>query len=326
MSEVKEQQAEEAQRQSNSGMAPQQQQVVVVQPKDMALAYVLWIFLGGFGAHRFYLERTGSGLAILILGLIGWATVWFIVGFVPLAIWGIWLIVDLFLIPGMVREANQKHGIVNNSTAVPTGSYAALSGSTIYTDTTEASYEERHRGVKAQQRQVTSAPTPSAGYTPQDKLAAVRETVTLSPEEVLDEAQSFLTSLGYTDMHRVDNSLKAQRRLQANGDGQRTLSLTVAAAPQPGGGVQVSVSGDDREGMLEHQDEWTEWSENLPKEAEVETKAEISNLQEQRTEETLEVPQQPPPMAEAFHFCPKCGHKAQDGENFCPECGHKLHA
>jgi len=35
--------------------------------KNMVIAYVLWWFLGVFGAHRFYLERPKSALAQLLL-------------------------------------------------------------------------------------------------------------------------------------------------------------------------------------------------------------------------------------------------------------------
>jgi TM2 domain-containing membrane protein YozV len=57
-------------------------------------AYLLAIFLGWFGAHRFYLGRTGSAVTMLILTCT-------IVG---IAITLVWHFVDLFLIPGMIRE------------------------------------------------------------------------------------------------------------------------------------------------------------------------------------------------------------------------------
>jgi len=74
--------------------------------KSTALAYVLWFFLGGLGIHRFYLNRTGSGVAMLLLFIFGWATVAFVVGLFLLIPLGIWLFVDLFLIPGMVSQHN----------------------------------------------------------------------------------------------------------------------------------------------------------------------------------------------------------------------------
>lgn len=59
-----------------------------------AVAYLLLIFLGMFGAHRFYLGRTGSAVAQLILTIT-------IFGMI---ISGVWVFIDLFLIPGMIRE------------------------------------------------------------------------------------------------------------------------------------------------------------------------------------------------------------------------------
>lgn len=69
--------------------------------KSAGVSYLLCLFLGGFGAHRFYLGRTGSAVGQLVLWVLGLLTVF--ITWIPL---GIWLIVDLFLIPGMVREKN----------------------------------------------------------------------------------------------------------------------------------------------------------------------------------------------------------------------------
>lgn len=38
--------------------------------------------------------------------LTGWATVWFLIGIIPLVILGILLIIDIFLIPGRVNQLN----------------------------------------------------------------------------------------------------------------------------------------------------------------------------------------------------------------------------
>lgn len=85
--------------------------------KSAGVTYLLWIFLGGFGGHRFYLGRNGSAAVMLILGILGWLTIWIVVGlifFIPL---GIWLLVDLFLIPGMVQEQNS--GLMRRLNAAP---------------------------------------------------------------------------------------------------------------------------------------------------------------------------------------------------------------
>ncbi len=77
------------------------------QKKSAGIAYVLWFFAGGFGGHRFYLGRTGSAVGQLVLALLGWPLL-FAAGFglVLLAPLGVWLIVDLFLIPGIISEHN----------------------------------------------------------------------------------------------------------------------------------------------------------------------------------------------------------------------------
>jgi len=71
--------------------------------KSTGVAYLLWFFLGGFGAHRFYLGQTGTAVTQLLLLLLGWIPMF--VGWIAL---GIWLFVDLFLIPGIAREQNLR--------------------------------------------------------------------------------------------------------------------------------------------------------------------------------------------------------------------------
>lgn len=56
-----------------------------------AIGYLLWLF-GFLGAHRFYYGRPVTG------------TLWFF----TLGLLGIGWLVDLFLIPGMDREADQR--------------------------------------------------------------------------------------------------------------------------------------------------------------------------------------------------------------------------
>lgn len=59
---------------------------------NIVLAYLLWIF-GFTGSHRFYLGKPISG------------TIWFC----TLGLLGIGWLVDLFLIPTMVREAGYRY-------------------------------------------------------------------------------------------------------------------------------------------------------------------------------------------------------------------------
>ena len=64
---------------------------------SMATAYVLGVFLGLFGAHRFYLNRKGSGIAMLLLSI----TILGLVITIP------WHVIDWFLIAGWVREKTE---------------------------------------------------------------------------------------------------------------------------------------------------------------------------------------------------------------------------
>lgn len=72
-----------------------------VPPKETSVAYLLWFFLGGVGAHHFYLRRTGHAVAYLCAFVLGFVTVGF--GFIITAIL---LLVDLFMIPQFTRRAN----------------------------------------------------------------------------------------------------------------------------------------------------------------------------------------------------------------------------
>lgn len=74
------------------------EQRITNEGKSMIAAYILWWFFGIFGGHRFYLGKTGSAIAMLLISLT-------IVGLIITVIWSI---IDAFLIPGMVRESNDR--------------------------------------------------------------------------------------------------------------------------------------------------------------------------------------------------------------------------
>ena len=76
--------------------------------KSMVVAYLLLFFLGALGAHNFYLGRTLYGVLQLLGSIIGWATLGIGIGVVPLALVGISVLVDLFLIPGGIRNDLDK--------------------------------------------------------------------------------------------------------------------------------------------------------------------------------------------------------------------------
>jgi len=86
--------------------------------KNTVIAYVLWWFLGAIGVHRMYLGRTGSGVAMLSLFIIGIVTAVLAVGYIFLAIVGIWWLVDGFLTYSMVKEENTKRGLLSSAIIV----------------------------------------------------------------------------------------------------------------------------------------------------------------------------------------------------------------
>ena len=100
------------------------------------------------------------------------------------------------------------------------------------------------------------------------ELGSVKEIVDLSPQQALDEAQTYLVRQGYRPLERRGESLTVQRRSPNQTGGQNTLNLTVTALHQPQGGVRISIRGNDREGVQERQAAWLEWSERLPKKQE----------------------------------------------------------
>lgn len=76
--------------------------------KDTGVAYLLWFFLGGVGGDRFYVGRTGEGVFMLGAWLLGWLTVWFLVGYLFFFAVGVWALVNAFRIPGDIRLANAR--------------------------------------------------------------------------------------------------------------------------------------------------------------------------------------------------------------------------
>jgi TM2 domain-containing membrane protein YozV len=69
-----------------------------ISPKSRAVAAILAFILGVFGAHRFYLGKTESAVAMLILVLLGFATIIILVGILFLVVVTIWALVDFIII------------------------------------------------------------------------------------------------------------------------------------------------------------------------------------------------------------------------------------
>jgi len=82
--------------------------------KDKTVAYLLWagIAMGVAGLHRIYLGKYGTGF----LYLFTWG------------LFGIGQLIDLFTIPGMVEDANNRVLVHQMAGVLPAGSQALLPG------------------------------------------------------------------------------------------------------------------------------------------------------------------------------------------------------
>lgn len=78
------------------------EQTVANEAKSPLVAYLLLIFLWGFGVHRMYLGRWISGLLMLSLWGVGWLLTVVLIGWPLVGFVAIWCVIDLFLIPGMI--------------------------------------------------------------------------------------------------------------------------------------------------------------------------------------------------------------------------------
>jgi TM2 domain-containing membrane protein YozV len=82
---------------------------VDVSSKSRLATALLAFFLGSFGAHRFYIGKTGSAVAMLALTILGWITVWFVVGIAFFVAVGIWALVDFIIaLAGSMKDGQGK--------------------------------------------------------------------------------------------------------------------------------------------------------------------------------------------------------------------------
>lgn len=78
--------------------------------KSVLVAYLLWFFFGLLSVHRFYAGKTKSAVIRLIMAF----------SVILLPVVALLWVIDLFLIPSMIGEANLKTiNLINASSAGP---------------------------------------------------------------------------------------------------------------------------------------------------------------------------------------------------------------
>ncbi|RMW42831.1 TM2 domain-containing protein [Lactiplantibacillus pentosus] len=84
---------------------------IELRKKPALITYLLCLFIGTLGAHRYYVGKTGSAIAMTLITVLT-------LGFGAI-VTGIWALVDLFLINGWLQddrsqiEANTIQTILN---------------------------------------------------------------------------------------------------------------------------------------------------------------------------------------------------------------------
>ena len=82
--------------------------VNVVGGRSALLAYVLWFFLGWLGIHKFYLLQPFQGVLYLLLWGSCVLTAGILIGWLPLGLWALLMLVDIFVIPLRVAQLNAR--------------------------------------------------------------------------------------------------------------------------------------------------------------------------------------------------------------------------
>jgi TM2 domain-containing membrane protein YozV len=78
---------------------------VPISPKSRLTTTLLALFLGAFGAHRFYVGKIKTGIVMLLLSITGVATAWIIIGIPFILTISAWVLVDLiYAATGMATD------------------------------------------------------------------------------------------------------------------------------------------------------------------------------------------------------------------------------
>ena len=85
---------------------------MAVSPKSKMTAALLAFFLGSLGIHRFYVGKTGSGIVMLILLIVGYIifAIAGLAGYIILSPLGLWIFIDFIMI--LMGKFKDKNGLL----------------------------------------------------------------------------------------------------------------------------------------------------------------------------------------------------------------------
>ena len=87
--------------------------------KSAAVAYLRWCFLGGCGAHRFYMGRTGSAFGMMGLAIASTVLSVFVIGLIGFPILFAWWVVDAFLVNKWLQHSSGGEAVVGSVSEPP---------------------------------------------------------------------------------------------------------------------------------------------------------------------------------------------------------------
>jgi TM2 domain-containing membrane protein YozV len=80
-----------------------------ISPKSRLTTTILALFLGVFGAHRFYIGKTKTAIVMLCLSIVGVATAWIVIGIPFILAISAWILVDLiYAATGMAADSQGR--------------------------------------------------------------------------------------------------------------------------------------------------------------------------------------------------------------------------
>lgn len=81
------------------------------QKKNPVVAYILWWFLGFFGAHRFYMGKSNA-VTMLVISIVSFLTMVIVVGYIGLIAMFVWWVLDAISLHKWVKIYNLE--LINN--------------------------------------------------------------------------------------------------------------------------------------------------------------------------------------------------------------------